>query len=327
MLKKKIIGILAGAALLVPIVGAPASAAVAAPSQGASVSSDVLVPMPAAPTGKSLPDPHPNAYVKQAKDLPGKFAASKASGGSTTNGGVHPNVTTYFYAGSSQGLTVAGAETSASALIDVKNTSLAAADSHTLAELAVEDNSQAQIVEVGYTKDPATFGDSNVHLFVYHWVNTSGTCYSTPTNLCGFSLYSGRVNSPGDDITAAVGTQKQFGMQYFSGAWWISYNGNWVGSFPASIWTGATPPVTTFTNFRIFQGFGEVAANSTAPCTDMGAGTFPSGTSPARVGSVTYSSGSTAVSLSPYRTNASYYDAANVGASVRTTAFGGPGAC
>ncbi|MEV6345250.1 neprosin family prolyl endopeptidase [Actinoplanes sp. NPDC051851] len=184
-------------------------------------------------------------------------------------------------------------------------------DYHTLAELAVQSSDSRQIVEVGWNVDRVVNGDDDPHLFVYHWVNGVSTCY----NGCGFVQYSSNIH-PGD--TLPRDTAKRIGIQYDGSAWWIAYDTEWVGYYPASRWNG------TFTRTGVVQTFGEVAASSTDPCTEMGNGRHgESDTAAAKVGSITYLNGPT-VDMT-VRTTSDYYDVAKL--SGRTFRYGGAGAC
>lgn len=137
-----------------------------------------------------------------------------------------------------------------------------AVDYHTLAELAVSKQGTGNIVEVGWNVDTVVNGNDNPHLFAFNWVANTPGCY----NACGFVPYGTGVQA-GDDINGDVGTSKFMEIQHFSGAWWIAYGGNWVGYFPDSDWPGST-----FTSINFTQVFGEVAAGTLKPCTDMGKG-------------------------------------------------------
>jgi hypothetical protein len=193
----------------------------------------------------------------------------------------------------------------------INKPALATTDYHTLAELAVQSGDGNQIVEVGWTVDRVVNGDSDPHLFVFHWVNGQPTCY----NGCGFVQYSQNV-SPGDTLPQDV--TKRLGIQYYSGAWWIAYDSEWVGYFPGSRWSG------NFTQTGMVQVFGEVAAASAAPCSAMGNGLHgASDSSSARIGSVSYINGPT-VDLY-VRSTSSHYDVNKL--SGRTFRYGGPGAC
>ncbi|SFF30388.1 protein of unknown function [Actinoplanes philippinensis] len=193
----------------------------------------------------------------------------------------------------------------------INKPSLALTDFHTLAELAVQSSNGNQIVEVGWTVDRLVNGDSDPHLFVYHWVNGVPTCY----NGCGFVQYSANI-SPGD--TLPENATKRLGIQYYSGAWWIAYDTEWVGYFPGTLWSG------NFTQSGMIQAFGEVAGISLLPCTDMGNGlNGATNSSAARIGSVSYINGP-AVDLY-VRSTSPHYDVAKL--SGRTFRYGGDGAC
>ncbi|MFC3993442.1 neprosin family prolyl endopeptidase [Actinoplanes siamensis] len=184
-------------------------------------------------------------------------------------------------------------------------------DYHTLAELAVQSADGNQIVEVGWNVDRVVNGDDDPHMFVYHWVNRQTSCY----NGCGFVQYS-RTVKPGD--TLAVDQQKRFGIQFYNDAWWVAYDTEWVGYFPAKLWGDVS-----FTKTGLVQVFGEVAASSEKPCTEMGNGRNSDDTTSARIGSVAYLNGPTPDIV--VRTTSDYYTVAQL--STRTFRYGGRGAC
>jgi hypothetical protein len=195
---------------------------------------------------------------------------------------------------------------------------LADEDYHTLAEIAVQSADGKQIVEVGWTVDRGVNGDEDPHLFVYHWVDGDGACY----NACGFVQYSKTV-VPGD--TLPVGVSKKFGIQFFNGAWWIAYDSEWVGYFPGDLWGDK------YTKSGLIQWFGEVAASSIKPCTDMGTGAEALEASAARAGSISLiNSTDDAQPAISVRANSPEADAPVYSAnklSDRTFRYGGPGAC
>jgi hypothetical protein len=195
------------------------------------------------------------------------------------------------------------------ALFTIAKPTVAKEDWHSLAETAVQSADGLQVVEVGWTVDRSTFGDEETHLFVYHWVDGIPTCYG-----CDFVQYSKTVQ-PGAILPE--GAYKQFGVQHFNGAWWIAYDSEWIGSFPDKLWDGR------FVQTGMIQVFGEVAASSTKPCTQMGNGKTPDTTASARIGSVTYVNGPT-VALKVNATTDVY---ATSQLSDRTFRYGGPGAC
>lgn len=194
--------------------------------------------------------------------------------------------------------------------LTVNKPKLARQDYHTLAELAVQSADGNQIVEVGWNVDRVVNGDDDPHLFVYHWVNRQTSCY----NGCGFVQYSSTV-IPGD--TLAVDQQRRFGIQFYNNAWWVAFDTEWVGYFPASLWT------VPFTKTGLVQVFGEVAASTTTPCTEMGNGKTSDLTDSARIGSVAYLNGPDPNIV--VRSTSDYYTVAQL--SLRTFRYGGPGAC
>ncbi|MEV4703712.1 neprosin family prolyl endopeptidase [Actinoplanes sp. NPDC049316] len=187
---------------------------------------------------------------------------------------------------------------------------LASGDFHTLTEIAVQSADGRQIVEVGWTVDRAVNGDSDPHLFVYYWKDRVPSCY----NACGFTMYSSSVK-PGD--TLPVGTTKRFGIQHFDGVWWVAYDSEWIGYFPDSLWNG------TYTRAGLTQWFGEVAASTNQPCTDMGNSLPAADLSAARIGSISMTNGPLPVAT--VRASGPYYSVASM--TDRTFRFGGSGAC
>lgn len=215
--------------------------------------------------------------------------------------------TTFLYGSASQYATSAGTAAS----LKVETPALAAADAHSLAEVAAQSADGQQIVEIGWTVDRATNGDANPHLFVYHWVDRTTSCY----NGCGFVQSSATVR-PGMTLTS--GTTQTFAIQHYQNNWWVGLGSEWVGYFPDSLWGGR------YTSTGLVQWFGEVAAYSAAPCTDMGNGLFSSNSSAASISGITFYSGPS-VNISTNATNPSYYTATRTSsASMR---YGGPGAC
>ena len=215
-----------------------------------------------------------------------------------------PSQVKYLYAVGKQTASPEGV----SALLKISHPTVAAQDWHSLAEIALQSADQQQIVEVGWIVNS---GDNSTSLFVYHWVNGEETCY----NACGFVPYSLASIVPG--ATLAVDVSKLFGIQHYNGAWWIAYDTEWIGSFPDSVWGG------DFTQTALVQVFGEVAASTTEPCTQMGNGLSPGNSSAAKISSVTYLNGPT-VQLDVNSTTTLY---PTVQTTDRTFRFGGPGNC
>ncbi|MDI6100506.1 neprosin family prolyl endopeptidase [Actinoplanes sp. NEAU-A12] len=183
-------------------------------------------------------------------------------------------------------------------------------DYHTLAELAVQSADGAQIVEVGWNVDRVVNGDDDPHLFVFHWADRKSTCY----NGCGFVQFSENIR-PGD--TLPQDATKRFGLQYFNKAWWVAYDTEWVGYFPAELWT------VDFSKTGMVQVFGEVAAASEKPCTQMGNGRRGDDNTSARIGSLAFVNGPPADMF--VRSTSDVYTAVKL--SARTFRYGGPGAC
>ena len=194
--------------------------------------------------------------------------------------------------------------------LTISRPTLDKADYHTLAELAVQSADGAQIVEVGWNVDRVVNGDDDPHLFVFHWADRKSTCY----NGCGFVQYSENIR-PGD--TLPQDSTKRFGLQYFNKAWWVAYDTEWVGYFPADLWT------VDFSRTGMVQVFGEVAAASEKPCTQMGNGRRGDDNTSARIGSLAFVNGPPADMF--VRSTSDVYSAVQL--SARTFRYGGPGAC
>jgi neprosin-like protein len=203
----------------------------------------------------------------------------------------------------------------------------AAGDFHSLAEFAVSDAARNNSVEAGWIKDPTVYGSSPV-LFVFNKRNGAAGCY----NGCGWVDYGPNTLNAGAAVPAAdLGTSKQFIVQHSGGAWWVAYNGSWLGYYPDSYWTAVG---VTFTSVTDVRGYGEVAVNSASPCTDMGDGLLPSSGSAAYVSSLqkhdavsgVWSAGAWGTpQVLPSGTSTAWYNVAVVSATKFT--YGGPGAC
>ena len=168
-----------------------------------------------------------------------------------------------------------------------------ASGDHSLVEIAVsKTGNSGQIVEVGINRDFNLYGDNNPHLFVFSWVNGVGKGYNAAAG-SGWVDYAANPINVGANLSSYLGgANKKFGIQYSNAAWWISFDNQWIGNYPGTNWTGASPSVT-FADSTYVQFFGEVASTSSAPCTDMGNGTLgtttPTPTPPAaRVTSTQY---------------------------------------
>jgi hypothetical protein len=276
-------------------------------------------PVGAAPSGsftdKAATPPSTPPTVSQAMAIAGKASADasaryapKAAPPSTdAKRRVGPLALTYLYGTSYQYATADGLYS----FMTVARPTLASGDFHTLGELAAQSTDGLQIVEIGWTVDRGLYGDDNPRLFVFHWIDGNPTCY----NGCGFVQYTAATVRPGDILPTGTAF---FGIQHYQGNWWVGYGSQWIGYFPDSQWGGL------YTRTGLNQWFGEVAANSASPCTDMGNGLFASNTAAASITSMTFYNGP-AVSKTTFATHPSLYNTASTGSN--SMRFGGPGAC
>lgn len=218
---------------------------------------------------------------------------------------------TYLYGGAYQFAVADGSNM----FMTVSRPALAAADSHSLGEMAASSADSKNYVEVGWTVDRGLFGDLEPHLFVYHWVNGLPTCY----NGCGFVPFANAASVRAGMTLRPSSATPQFTIQHFQGNWWVGFNGVFFGYFPDSLWGGA------FTKVGLAQWFGEVAADSATPCTDMGNGLFASSPSSSTAAAIGFIGGPAANIGLTTTTNPSLYSATLT--SSNTVHFGGPGAC
>ncbi|WP_433793149.1 neprosin family prolyl endopeptidase [Actinoplanes sp. CA-252034] len=214
----------------------------------------------------------------------------------------------YHYNVASQDVVTQGAY----ANLTIHKPTLAKNDFHTLAEVAVVSSKDKidQVVEVGWTVDRVVNGDDDPHLFVYSWVDNVPQCY----NGCGFEQYSKNIR-PGD--TLPLDATKRFGVEFHDNAWWIAYDSEWVGYFPAKHWT------IDFSKTTLVKVFGEVAADNLEPCTQMGNGVIgkAENTTAARIGSISLIGTTTAVEPTFYTVGSTEYTLAKL--SARTFRYGG----
>lgn len=254
---------------------------------------------------------------------------------------------TYFYATGQWGWSSGAVPTSGSANIGIWKPTLTAGDFHSLAELAVTSADGQQVVEVGWTVDPALNPNSEPHLFVYWWKNGNPCGYNGAAAPAG----CGSVASPwvdyaatsldvGDELTestsgVSVSTLK-VGIVYSTtdcgsapNGWWVTayYSGaaaQYIGCYKDTNWSGTSP---AFTDVHQVKAFGEVAANVAGPTTQMGSGVCPAATpvdlTTAKIGSVQTNLG--LLSLSFSATDTTKYNKVNVSGS--TFYYGGDGSC
>lgn len=319
-MRKIMAGIAAlAAAAALTLTATPPTTAAAAPA--AAKPAAVKTPPPLLPWGAKPANGRPTAAAPAAPAAAGSTTPKgrpPAAGASRKAGASLMTCTDpcYFYTGGIQVADNGGAY--ANLVID--NTYIHTDEYHTLVELAVQTGNQQQTVEVGIRVAPDHYLDSDPHVFVYHWVNGTATCYDA----CGYVPYGTPTYPAGADVSALIGTNPRAGLQYFNGDWWVAFYNEWIGYFPGSLWTGATP-AATFTRGGLVQGFWEVASTHDQPCSDAGRdGLHGSDTSAARIG--TYAlidSLSSPVWTLITDTDASYYSSYK--ASNTTIRGGGPG--
>jgi len=211
----------------------------------------------------------------------------------------------YFYADAYQYATttsISGDYTQHAPIVDSN-------DFHSLAEIAAQSADALQIVEIGWI---VNVGDPDPQLFVYHWIDGNPTCY----NGCGYVQVSA-TRVPGMYVSV-TDVPQTYAIQYSGGNWYVGYQGEWIGYFPGTLWSG------TYTEIGLAQWFGEIAAGSLAPCTQMGAGVFADQPGAASITGETIGNGA-ADALPGKITNEAYYSAANFTATGFN--YGGPGAC
>lgn len=257
------------------------------------------------PDGEDVTTLEPTAEYAP-KGRPGATAAGGRTAAAQGVQALAAPVVSFFYASASQKVVSDGTY----ATMTIAKPKLEDEDFHSLAEVTAQSADGRQIVEVGWTVDRQVNGDDNPHLFVYHWVDRKESCY----NGCGFVQYSSTVK-PG--AVLPTGVAKRFAIQHFGGAWWVMYDTEWVGYFPDSLWGGG------FTRTGLAQWFGEVAAASTAPCTDMGNGKAASNKNAAAITDVGFLNGPLP-GIAAGATSTYYGVAAATANSYR---FGGKGAC
>jgi hypothetical protein len=198
--------------------------------------------------------------------------------------------------------------------------SSASFDTHSLAELAVEDSTEQQIVEIGRNIDVGVNGDDQPHLFTYHWVNGNETCY----NGCGFVQVSTTLH-PGMAV-AVTSVPQKYAIVRYQNNWWIKYQKQYVGYFPGTIWPGK------FTYFALAQWFGEVYDSVDGPCTQMGNGLLGTQAGAAIITRMRFGNGAIVYATGTTVTTPGYYNLGSVGGGAFTLQhahfqYGGPGAC
>lgn len=204
----------------------------------------------------------------------------------------------YYYATGQWGWSSGSVPVSAAANITVWKPSLAVADYHTLAALAVTSANEKSNVEVGWTVDPILNGNSEPHLYI-HWYRDvagvkTGCGYNGQTpNSCGITNpwvdnpAAGVLNA-GDELTESTsgGTTitLKVGIDYNStdcgaapNGWWVrawysTGTSAYIGCYKDTNWSGVSP---TFTDIHQVKTYGEAAVNSASSSTQMGSGVCP----------------------------------------------------
>ena len=135
---------------------------------------------------------------------------------------------------------------------------------HTLDEIAVQD-SNGNILELGWLVSSDMNSDADPHIFVFHWVGGAPSCY----NGCGWQQWS-NVYFPGQNINKILNRDVYIGYVFWQENWWAWFDDQWMGYFPGSLWKGR------YSKNALIQWFGEVASlNGIPPKTQMGDGIFP----------------------------------------------------
>ena len=190
---------------------------------------------------------------------------------------------------------------------------------HTLDEIAVQGGPRdGNIVELGWNVSTDQYGDTDPHLFVFHWMNWSPTCYDD----CNWQQWSATY-FPHQNLGAIAGRSVYIGYVFYHGNWWAWFDNQWLGYFPGSEWAG------TYTRSALIQWFGEVSTrNGIPPMTQMGDGVVPPAAGAAAM--ITLCDVDAAQWVCWYRdqqvlgaTLPAWYDIRRIG--FGATAYGGPG--
>lgn len=248
--------------------------------------------------------------VKAGVPVPGKALGGRVTKGLPTEPGVSTSGTTakasgdvstlatcpptcYFYNSGQQGNAASTGKSGAWATLKVGGHQGAlhyADDHHTLGEVAVtQDGSHKNVVEIGWTVDPAVNGTYKPTLFVFSWINAVGGVYNGGTfvPLVGAADVPGVTQyTPGSNVT--MGFYHQGPGTATAQGWWAHVNGNWIGYYPDSDWDNAVPAQTNFKTAEFYQFFFEIASKELKPCSDLGLGLVGSNVNAARFSTVSY---------------------------------------
>jgi len=221
----------------------------------------------------------------------------------------------YDYAGASQTATSEGA--SVSFPVDDPNLAWNSLGGHSLVEMAVFNRTATGIdndtAEIGWLVQGLKPGQRpTAHLFIYHFVQTQGTCYDG----CGFVSTSKTVK-PGMVLKPGHYTWK---IRNIGGKWTFYLNGAEFGYIPDSAYHG------TFGHAQIVNVYGEMAEAGTKPnCSQMGNTLFGTQTDAATIGHFRLLGATASPDLQPYSpTDPAAWSSTGT---ANTFRVGGPGDC
>jgi Neprosin len=169
-------------------------------------------------------------------------------------------------------------------------------------------------VEEGWNIDYNLYRDYHAHLFTFMFDYGNPGCYNVDTVFCGpgqrgYFVQSSTSAFPGMLVQSSDGSVHTYGVQQVSGNWWVYYDGQWLGYYPPSSY-----PSYHNSGFLRVDAGGEVESRtSSAACSDMGNGRFPSTHASAHWGSVWRQFNGTAtdyVHLSPTDADSSAWNSA-----------------
>jgi hypothetical protein len=229
--------------------------------------------------------------------------------------------TTYYYAGMKQTLDFDGVAVNASK----ENPAIDSKAPHSLFEISVSDNA-GNTVEFGWIKDATVCGAGiSVCLFTFSWKGgVPGTYNGSAVNGVNCAPYCLGASLDG----LADGTLKGFGIQHITNAWWFAFDGQWRFMIPDTRWGS-----TVFQRGKLAQIFGEVGANDSTTCSNMGAGVTPTGPPTllgGRAGALTYVNGTAAPNATPFATAPTRWNsviANTTSPPVTSIRYGGTGGC
>jgi len=199
-----------------------------------------------------------------------------------------------------------------------------ATNGHSIGQIAVSGPGYSGVslddVEMGFSVSRGQWGNSNPHLFVYHFIGEEPTCYDS----CDWNQYSSTYY-PGMDLSPLLGERVYIGWVHYQGAWWAWFNRQWMGYINDSAWANA------FTQAVVVQWYGEVAEiGSDPPYTQMGNGQFAENTTSASMTTLcdvdidVWVCGYGKLRTSTLSSQPEYYDILNT--RIGGVRYGGPGA-